>query len=139
MVRKTYNSAYGMGAAKALCYTSFVSAVLGAFPQYRNGAHPIFTFNALAQSSFFYPPVGVLPAKIVIGDGIMEGYTAIGYGDVAPQAILAHEYGHQIQFQWGVFGDESSPEATRRTELMADAYSAYFFLMQEENLCSGKE
>ena len=125
-VYKTYYSAYGMDADDANYYTDFVSDVLGAFPQLRNGTHPIFTFNAFAQSSFFFPPLGVIPAKIVMGDGILEGFTAIGYGDVAPQAILAHEYGHQIQFQLGVFGNESSPEATRRTELMADAYSAYF-------------
>ena len=125
-VYKTYYSAYGMGADDANYYTDFVSDVLGAFPQLRKGTHPIFTFNAFAQSSFFFPPLGVIPAKIVMGDGMLEGFTAIGYGDVAPQAILAHEYGHQIQFQLGVFGQENSPEATRRTELMADAYSAYF-------------
>ncbi len=125
-VYKTFVLVFELEAADALFYTNLVSTLLKVFPQYRNGTHPIFTFNAFAQSSFYYPPVGVIPAKIVMGDGIMEGYTAIGYGDVAPQAILAHEYGHQIQFQLGVFGDESSPEATRRTELMADAYSAYF-------------
>ncbi len=56
----------------------------------------------------------------------MMAYTGIGYGDVAPQAILAHEFGHQIQFELDLFEEESSPEATRRTELMADAYSAYY-------------
>ena len=125
-VYKTYVSVYDLEPADALYYTNLVSTLLNVFPQYRKGNHPIFTFNAFAQSSFFFPPVGIIPAKIVMGDGIMEGYTAIGYGDVAPQAILAHEYGHQIQFQLGVFGEVASPEATRRTELMADAYSAYF-------------
>ncbi len=48
------------------------------------------------------------------------------FDDVAPQAILAHEFGHHIQIQLDLFTDEISPEATRRTELMADAYSAYF-------------
>ena len=125
-VYKTYYSVYELDAADALYYTNLVSSLLKAFPQYRNGTHPIFTFNAFSQSSFYFPPVGVIPPKIVMGDGILEGYTAIGYGDVAPQAILAHEYGHQIQFQLGVFDEDPSPEATRRTELMADAYSAYF-------------
>ena len=61
-----------------------------------------------------------------MGDGILQGFAAIGYKDVAPQAILAHEFGHHIQFQLNLFGNESSPEATRRTELMADAYAAYY-------------
>ncbi|HUQ96242.1 MAG TPA: hypothetical protein VM010_01150 [Chitinophagaceae bacterium] len=61
-----------------------------------------------------------------MGDGIMEGFDAIGYGDVAPQAILAHEFGHHIQFQLNLFEDVRTPEATRRTELMADAYAAYY-------------
>ena len=56
----------------------------------------------------------------------MDGFAGIGFGDVAPQAILAHEFGHHIQFQLGLFTDENSPEATRRTELMADAFSAYY-------------
>ena len=55
----------------------------------------------------------------------MEGFKAIGYDDVAPQAILAHEYGHQVQFQLGMFGD-GTPAGTRRLELMADALSAYY-------------
>jgi len=112
--------------ADAEFFADLILAVLDAFPQYRNGDHPIFTFNAFAQPGFPFPPYGVIPDKIVMGDGIMEGYTAIGYGDVAPQAILAHEFGHHIQFQLGLFGNVSSPEATRRTELMADAYSAYY-------------
>ncbi|GAB3898543.1 hypothetical protein GCM10028803_18160 [Larkinella knui] len=123
---RTYTTVYGLSAPLAAAYADLVLALLDYFPQYRNGDHPIFTFNAFAQESFTFPPVGLIPDKIIMGDGILEAFTAIGYGDVAPQAILAHEFGHQIQFQLGVFGDETSPEATRRTELMADAYSAYY-------------
>lgn len=107
-------------------WADLIAELLQDIPQYRNGNHPIFTFNSFAQASFSFPPYGVVPDKIVMGDGIMDSYTAIGYGDVAPQAILAHEFGHHVQFQNNVFGTESSPEATRRTELMADAMSAYF-------------
>lgn len=107
-------------------YADLIQTLLKETPQYRNGNHPIFTFNAYAQQEFNFPPFGKIPAKIVMGDGILEGFSAIGFKDIAPQAILAHEFGHQVQFQLGVFGDEVSPEATRRTELMADAYSAYY-------------
>jgi hypothetical protein len=123
---RTYEAAYGLSPADAAYYADFVITIVNAFPQLRNGSHPIFTFNAFAQSSFNLPGFGTIPNKIIMGDGIMEAFTAIGYGDVAPQAILAHEFGHHIQFQLNLFEEEESPEATRRTELMADAYSAYY-------------
>jgi predicted metalloprotease len=61
----------------------------------------------------------------------MAGYEVIGFGDVAPQAIYAHEFAHHIQFENGYFEDEvpgatTQAELTRYTELMADAYSAYY-------------
>lgn len=117
---------YGDSEVGAEYWANVISDLLQGIPQYRNGNHPIFTFNAFAQATFAFPPYGVVPDKIVMGDGILDAYAAIGYGDVAPQAILAHEFGHHVQFQRNVFGSESSPEATRRTELMADAMSAYY-------------
>lgn len=124
---RTYKVAYGLSDADAAYYADLVQVALSQFPELRNGKHPIFTFNAFAQSPLNIPAVGTTPAKIIMGDGIMEAYTAIGYNDVAPQAILAHEFGHQIQFQLNLFpAGPSTPEGTRRTELMADAYSAYY-------------
>jgi hypothetical protein len=117
---------YDDSPAVAAFWADLIIELLNEVPQYRNGNHPIFTFNAFAQSAFPFPPYGIVPSKIIMGDGIMDAYQAIGYGDVAPQAILAHEFGHHIQFQLGLFTDENSPEATRRTELMADAFSAYY-------------
>lgn len=117
---------YGDDQATAEFWADLILDLMANVPQYRHGDHPIFTFNAFAQSSFPFPPYGVIPDKIIMGDGIMDGYVGIGLGDVAPQGILAHEFGHHIQFQLGLFTDENTPEATRRTELMADAYSAYY-------------
>ncbi len=116
---------YGDDQPTAEFWADLILLLLREVPQYRNGDHPIFTFNAYAQDSFEFPPYGIIPKKIVMGDGIMEAYTAIGYNDVAPQAILAHEFGHQVQYQLNLFEGEG-PEATRRTELMADAFSAYY-------------
>jgi hypothetical protein len=117
---------YGNNLATSEWAADIVKELLDEIPQYRNGNHPIFTFNAYAASADnFIPPYGPLPDKIVMGDGIMDAYASLGYGDVAPQAILAHEYGHHIQFDLNLFGPNTA-EATRRTELMADAYSAYF-------------
>ena len=92
---------------------------------YWNYNHPLLSFNAFALST----SVPFIEDRIVMGDGILAGFEAIGLGDVAPQAILAHEYAHQIQFENGYFVDvapEDQPAATRRTELMADAYAAYY-------------
>ncbi|MGZ5255282.1 MAG: hypothetical protein ACXWV4_12940, partial [Flavitalea sp.] len=116
---------YGDTRPVAEFWADLILELLTIFPQYRNGTHPIFTFNAFALEGFPFP-LGDVPSKIVMGDGIMEAYTGIGYGDVAPQAIMAHELGHHIQFQLNLFPPTSSPEGTRRTELMADAYSSYF-------------
>lgn len=117
---------YGTTEEEAGEWADFFADLLATFPQYRNGDHPVFTFNAVAISGFDPgAPYEVIPPKIIMGDGILDGYTAIGYGDVAPQAVLAHEFGHHIQFQLKLFKG-TGPEATRRTELMADAFSAYF-------------
>jgi hypothetical protein len=123
---RTYKAGFGLDDESANYYADFVLAIIDAYPQLRGGDHPMFTFNAFAQSSFSFAPYGVIPDKIIMGDGIMDAFAAIGYADVAPQAILAHEFGHHIQFDLNLFEEVSGPEATRRTELMADAYSAYY-------------
>lgn len=71
---------------------------------------------------------------IVIGDGIVKVMTDAGVDEkVTFAGILAHEWGHQIQFnnfkEWyGVDrGDHvSTPEATRMTELEADFLTGYY-------------
>ncbi len=123
---RTYKAAFGLDDPSANYYADFVLAIVDAYPQLRGGNHPMFSFNAFAQSTFSFPPYGVIPDKIIMGDGIMDAFAATGYADVAPQAILAHEFGHHIQFDLNLFGNASGPEATRRTELMADAYAAYY-------------
>jgi hypothetical protein len=93
------------------------------------GNHPLFSFNAFAFSDF----EGPIPDKIVMGDGILAGYDAVGLGDVAPQGVYGHEFAHHIQFENDYFSDNipgsatpNQAERTRYTELMADAMSAYY-------------
>lgn len=97
--------------------------------RFAGGDHPLFTFNAFAYSEEGAPPEQQLGLgdKIVMGDGILEGMEAVGLGDVAPRGILAHEYGHQVQFELGLFDDHAGDaEATRETELEADALAGYY-------------
>ncbi|MEV6284660.1 hypothetical protein [Kribbella sp. NPDC051770] len=90
---------------------------------------PLISANAFAFSPKGdpNPALAALPYMIIMGDGVLQGFDWLQLGKVAPQAVLAHEYGHQVQYKR--FLDESSlttPEATRRIELMADAFSGYF-------------
>jgi hypothetical protein len=123
---------YGYPDEKANAYADSVATLLKMYPQYLNGNHPAFTFNQLATPDTTYAGVGWVPAKIIIGDGLLQGFDALGYGDIAPQAILAHEYAHHIQYDLGVLirgwksGEELIPKTARRIELMADAYAAYY-------------
>ncbi len=92
--------------------------------------NPLWTLNAFAFSGEGDPDpvVAALPDKLVFGDGILAAYDAIGLGDVGPRVIMAHEFGHHVQYELGTFdtGPADPAEATRRTELMADALAAYF-------------
>lgn len=92
------------------------------------GTNPLLTLNAFAFTPAIYPPLFAgLPDKIIVGDGIVDALTALGVGDVGPRAVLAHEFGHHVQFRTGTyFSPLPPPEASRRIELMADAMSTYF-------------
>ena len=100
-------------------------------PTVNGGNHPLFTFNAFAISA---PEIGI-PDKIVMGDGVLDAYAAIGFDDVAPQAVFAHEFGHHIQFERNYFDElpagadpatVDQAELTRHNELMADAFAGYY-------------
>lgn len=93
--------------------------------------NPLWTFNAFAFSGAGDPDptVAALPDKLVFGDGILTAYDAIGLGDVGGRVIMAHEFGHHIQYEIGTFGRNvptDPAEATRRTELMADSFAGYY-------------
>jgi hypothetical protein len=126
---QTYTVVFGLSPTDAEYYADLVLQLLHTYPQYRNGDHPIFSFNGIAAPKFNLPSNGVVPYRVILGDGVLDGYTAIGYGDVAPQALIAHEYGHILQYKLGLIRDIidiDSPETSRRIELMADAFSAYY-------------
>jgi len=118
--------ALGFPPATAQAYAIAVRDALLASKTMNGGNFAFFTFNAFAFST----PDHSIPDKIVMGDGILEAFAAVGYGDVAPQAIFAHEFAHHIQFENNYFDDlpptADAAEQTRYTELMADAMAAYY-------------
>jgi hypothetical protein len=121
-VAATYEFAYGIPAPVAQFYADTMRRTLANSQTMRDGNHPFFTFNAVSVGAI----PGLVGNKIVVGDGIMAAFDDIGYGDVAPQAILAHEFAHQVQFNkhFGIGG--TAAERTRFSELNADAMSAFF-------------
>ncbi len=123
-----YKAEYGYSDEKANHYADSITTLLKTYPEYLNGNHPFFTFNGYAHQEKNYPVAGQIQDKIVFGDGLLQAFDAIGYGDIAPQAILAHEFAHHIQYNLGIkdYAIPLTPEGSRRTELMADAYAAYF-------------
>lgn len=93
--------------------------------------NPMLTLNAFAFSDGgieIIPGFGLIPDKIVMGEGILEGLDAIGLGRNAPDFVHAHEFAHHVQFEINAFQSSlpTQPERTRRTELMADAFAAYY-------------
>ncbi|REJ04738.1 hypothetical protein DY023_12520 [Microbacterium bovistercoris] len=131
MVR-VYTAVYGLDAGTAREIAEYVQSLILSQPGLRQGDNPYFTFNAFA---FDPAPEDVeqfpgLTKRIIMGDGVMAGLRGIGLQDkAAPLGVLAHEYGHQVQYANNLFESPlTGPEATRRTELMADAYGTYYLV-----------
>jgi hypothetical protein len=124
--------AYGFSDEKANTYADSVATLFNMYPQFLNGNHPAFSFNQNATPDTTFAGVGRIPAKIIVGDGVLQGFETLGFGDIAPQAILAHEYAHHIQYDLGILvrgwqsSEELIPKTSRRIELMCDAYAAYY-------------
>ena len=116
---------------EAAVYADFVRDQLLSAETLDGGDDPWFSMNAFAFSSPGFQD------RIVMGDGILEGFAEVGFGDVAPQAIYAHEFAHHIQYEKQYFTEvpptypggpapTTQAEFTRYTELMADAMAAYY-------------
>lgn len=91
------------------------------------GKLPAWTFNAVASEGGDIPGLGQVPKRIAMGDGVLDGFKLVGLDDVAPEGILGHEFGHQVQFADGLERtDMTPPENGMWLELGADAFSGYF-------------
>lgn len=118
---------FGVDDALAGQLASLLHQLIALDPGARGGDNPYFSINSAFVPAMAVPGVGQVPGKILIGDGILEGFAAVGLGDVAPTAMLAHEFGHHVQWETkAVNSPLTGPEATRRLELMADAQAGYY-------------
>jgi hypothetical protein len=113
---------FGYSAAQAALFARTLRGVILPSQTMAGGNHPFFTFNAVA----FTTTNNSLPEKIVVGDGVLAVYDVLGFEDVAPQAIFAHEFAHHVQFDKGFRITATVPEQTRFAELSADMMAAYY-------------
>ncbi|NUS00598.1 MAG: hypothetical protein HOV67_35695 [Kribbellaceae bacterium] len=124
---RVFTVLYGANPAASRVSADLVARELDS-PTMGYGDLPLFTFNAYAApGGEDVPGYGKSPRRIAYGDGVLDGFKLVGLDDVAPAAILAHEYGHQVQYADGLMRpDLPAPESSRWAELMADSFSAYF-------------
>lgn len=128
-VERYYEELYGYPEEEAAELADLIAEFVLSDPGLEGGDHPIFTLNAFAFSAEGEtdPFFASIPDKIVMGEGIIEATDWMGLGSAGQQAILSHEFAHHVQYEQGAFDSDLPPnEATRRTELMADAYASYF-------------
>jgi hypothetical protein len=120
---------FGFTPAQAQAQAKLIADTLATSTALDGGNNPLFTLNAYAFTAEGDPDplVAGVPDKLVFGDGILDALDAMGLPNVGPRAVMGHEFGHHVQFEDNLFDSPlTGPEATRRTELMADAFGTYF-------------
>lgn len=123
---------YGMTTEDAVFYANFFVNYINVESTFLIES-PLVSFDGFAIALDGFLDQGDL---IVIGDGIVELAVEAGVEDkVVWKGIMAHEWGHQLQFNnmedWYPNGAaDNIPEATRTTELEADFFTGYFMTHQ---------
>lgn len=120
---------YGTDEADAAETATLIMDVIASSPPLEGGNNPIFTLNAFAFSAEGETdPLFVgLPDKMVFGEGMATALDVLGVGTAGAKGVIGHEMAHHVQYEKGYFESPlTGPEATRRTELMADAFGTYF-------------
>lgn len=122
-VTRVYASV-GLSVEEATQYAELVAAYVGASEALEHGHSPLLSLGAFTAIKPFYP---VEREFIALGDGMLKSYAELGYADVAPRIILAHEFGHAVEGAAGyLVGFEQTPENNRHLELLSDAMASYF-------------
>ena len=106
---------------------------------------PLLTYNAFATDA-----KNDRPSSIIIGDGYFEFQQSVGLESEGPEYAVTHEHAHHLQFLLNDINDYTpeddeeytttpASQKTRREELMADAFSAYFLAHDSGGRMSSKE
>jgi hypothetical protein len=120
---------FGFTPAEAASTADLIAATVTASPALDGGNNPLFTLNAFAFTAEGDPdPLAQgVPDKLVFGDGILDFLEFADIANVGSRAVMGHEFAHHVQFEQGLLeSDLPAPEATRRGELMADAFGTYW-------------
>ena len=126
-VARVYREVYGLSPAAAAARAQDVANAVST--GFDGGNNALFTLNAFAFTAEGDPDplVAGVPDKLIFGDGILDALQYMGIGDIGPRAVMGHEFGHHVQYEDNLFDSPlTGAEATRRTELMADAFGTYF-------------
>ena len=126
-VARVYREVYGLNPAAAAARAQAVANAVST--GFDGGNNALFTLNAFAFTAEGDPDplMAGVPDKLIFGDGILDALQYMGIGDIGPRAVMGHEFGHHVQYEDNLFDSPlTGAEATRRTELMADAFGTYF-------------
>jgi Peptidase family M48 len=105
----------GLAPAKVKGAAALATKVLYEVPALQGGRHPLLTLNA------FSAPADSLGGKrVALGDGLLDTVNLLGYDDVSVEAVVGHEYGHQVDFAHNNYPPNES------SEMGPDAYGGYF-------------
>jgi hypothetical protein len=105
----------GLAPAKVKTAATLATKVLYEVPALQGGRHPLLTLNA------FSAPADSLGGKrVALGDGLLDTVNFLGFDDVSVEAVVGHEYGHQVDF-----AHENHPR-NESSEMGPDAYGGYF-------------
>lgn len=105
----------GLAPARVQPAAALATKVLYEVPALQGGRNPLLTLNA------FSAPAGSLGGKrVALGDGLLDVVNTLGFDDVSVEAVVGHEYGHQVDF-----AHENYPH-NESSEMGPDAYGGYF-------------
>jgi hypothetical protein len=105
----------GLAPAKVKAAAALTTKVLFEVPALQGGRNPLLTLNA------FSAPADSLGGKrVMLGDGLLDTVNLLGFDDVSVEAVIGHEYGHQVDFAHNNYPNNESGE------MGPDAYGGYF-------------
>ncbi|MFD2472875.1 hypothetical protein [Amycolatopsis silviterrae] len=113
--RTTQTFKLGLDPKRAAEAGALATKVLYEVPGLQGGRHPLLTLNA-----FSAPAESLGGKRIMLGDGLLDVVNHLGFDDVSVEAVVGHEYGHQVDFAHNNYPENES------SEMGPDAYGGYF-------------